>query len=127
MKVLNILGLIFLLLIIVVAASMFYFSRGLDEVLNISINPVDLTDVEDGIYKGRYEYGRWTNELNVTVNNQKITRIDIEKDVKIVQPELSSQLFERVIEKQNTTVDAVSGGTVTCKAYLKSIENALNK
>lgn len=127
MKVLKILGLIFLLLIIIVAASMFYFSRGLDEVLNISINPIDLTDVEDGIYKGRYEYGRWTNELNVTVNNQKITRIDIEKDVKIVQPELSSQLFERVIEKQNTTVDAVSGGTVTCKAYLKSIENALNK
>jgi uncharacterized protein with FMN-binding domain len=127
MKVLKILGLIFLLLIIVVAASMFYFSRGLDEVLNISINPIDLTDVEDGIYKGRYEYGRWTNELNVTVNSQKITRIDIEKDVKIVQPELSSQLFERVIEKQNTTVDAVSGGTVTCKAYLKSIENALNK
>ena len=127
MKVLKILGLIFLLLIIVVAASMFYFSRGLDEVLNISINPIDLTDVEDGIYKGRYEYGRWTNELNVTVNSQKITRIDIEKDVKIVQPELSSQLFERVIEKQNTTVDAVSGGTVTCKAYLKSIDNALNK
>lgn len=31
------------------------------------------------------------------------------------------------IKEQNTTVDAISGATVTSKTYLKSIENALIK
>jgi len=127
MKILKILGLIFLLIVIIAAAGMFYVSRGLEEGLNVDINPVDLSEIEDGVYNGRNDFGRWTNELNVKVENHKITNIEIEEDVKVAIPELSSKLFQKVIEEQNTTVDAVSGGTVTSKAYLKSIENALNK
>lgn len=41
-------------------------------------------------------------------------------------PNLSDELFSDVIKSQNTTVDTISGATVTSKAYLKSIENALN-
>ena len=44
-----------------------------------------------------------------------------------MQKGLSDTLLPKVISKQNTTVDAVSGATVTSKAYLKSIENALTK
>lgn len=127
MKVFKILGFIILLLVVVGVAGMFYLSRGLEEVLSISINPVDLSEAGDGVYSGRYDFGRWSNELNVTVENRKITKIEIEEDVKFANEEVSRQLFQRVIEKQNTTVDVVSGGTVTSKAYLKSIENALNK
>jgi uncharacterized protein with FMN-binding domain len=127
MKVLKILGLIFLLIVIIGAAGVFYVSRGLEEGLNVEINPVNLSEIEDGVYNGRNDFGRWTNELNVKVENHKITNIEIEKDVKIANSELSSKIFQEVIEAQNTTVDAVSGGTVTSKAYLKSIENALNK
>jgi uncharacterized protein with FMN-binding domain len=32
-----------------------------------------------------------------------------------------------VLEAQNTAVDSVAGATVTSKAYLKAIENALRK
>jgi uncharacterized protein with FMN-binding domain len=126
MKVLKVIGLIFILLVIVAASGMFYISRGLEEGVNVVINPVNLSEIEDGVYNGRNDFGRWTNELNVTVANSKITNIEIVKDVKIVSPELSTKLFQDVIEKQSITVDAVSGGTVTSKAYLKSIENALN-
>ncbi len=127
MKVLKIIGLIFLLFIIVASSSMFYLTKGLEEVLNVGINPVDLSGIEDGVYSGSYDLGRWANELKVTVENHKITDIQIEEDVKFAQPEVSSQLFQRVIKEQNTTVDAISGATVTSKAYLKSIENALIK
>ena len=44
----------------------------------------------------------------------------------IVNPEIRNAIIQKVIDKQDTAVDAVSGGTVSCKAYLKSIENALN-
>jgi len=58
--------------------------------------------------------------------NNRITKIEITDDMMFVNPDVRNELFKRVMEKQNTTVDAVSGGTVSCKAYLKSIENALN-
>lgn len=126
MKVLKIIGLILLLLVIVSASGVFYLSRGLEEGVNVVINPVNLSEIKDGVYNGRNDFGMWTNELNVTVANNKITNIEIVKDVKIVSPELSTKLFQNVIEEQNIDVDVVSGGTVTSKAYLKSIENALN-
>lgn len=124
--VLKVLGIVILLIVVVSASGMFYISRGLEEGLEVSINPVDLSNKEDGVYKGSYDFGRWSNELKVTIKNHKITNIEITDDMMIVNPEVRSSLIQRVIEGQNTTVDAISGGTVSCKAYLKSIENALN-
>ena len=37
----------------------------------------------------------------------------------------SNVILSRVLDAQNTQVDAVAGATVTSKAYLKAIENAL--
>lgn len=124
--VLKVLGIVFLLFVVVSVLSMFYLSRGLEEGLNVNIAPVDLILKEDGVYKGSYDFGRWSNELTITVKNNRITKIEITDDMMFVNPDVRNELFKRVMEKQNTTVDAVSGGTVSCKAYLKSIENALN-
>lgn len=123
---LKVLGIIILLFIAVAASAMFYISRGLEEGLNVEINPVDLSLKEDGIYKGSYDFGRWSNELSVTVKDHKITNIEVTDDMMIVNPEIRNAIIQKVIDKQDTAVDAVSGGTVSCKAYLKSIENALN-
>jgi len=83
--------------------------------------------VEDGTYNGKYQAGRFSNEVSVTVQNHKITGISILKDVLFKKDEVTKELFERVMEKQNTDVDVISGATVTCKAYLKSVEDALSK
>lgn len=123
--VLKVLRIVFLLFVVVIASGMFYISRGLDEGINVNINPVDLNAKEDGVYKGSYDFKRWSNKLNVTVLNHKITNIEITDDMMIVDPNVRSEILERVMEEQNTTVDSVSGSTVSCKAYLKSIENAL--
>ena len=123
---LKVLGIIILLFIAVAASAMFYISRGLEEGLNVEINPVDLSLKEDGIYKGSYDIGSWSNELSVTVKDHKITNIEVTDDMMIVNPEIRNAIIQKVIDKQDTAVDAVSGGTVSCKAYLKSIENALN-
>jgi uncharacterized protein with FMN-binding domain len=125
-KVVKVIVGIVVLFILIAAGGMFYITRGLDEGIKQVINPVNLASVKDGTYKGKYDSGRWYNEVNVTVKNHKITKIDIVKDVKFSKPEWRDQLFNRVIDKQSINVDAVSGGTVTSKAYLKSIEQALN-
>ena len=113
------------LLVLVIGGGLIYITSGLETGKNLAINAVDLTQIEDGTYSGSYEGGRWANSVDVTVSDHKISQIDVIKTVKIETPEVTNQIVENVIEKQNTTVDTISGATITSKAYLKSIENAL--
>jgi uncharacterized protein with FMN-binding domain len=116
---------IFILFVVLASGGMFYLSRGLDNGSKLEINEVKLSTLSDGVYNGKYEAGRWTNEVVVTVKDHKIVKIDLVKDVLFSKPEVTREIFNKVIEKQNTMVDAISSSTVTSKAYLKSIENAL--
>jgi uncharacterized protein with FMN-binding domain len=112
---------------VIIAGVMISLTQGLGEGKNIEINGLNMSKIEDGTYKGSYEFRRWSNELEVVVNENKITDIKILSDVKYANPAVSDKLFDEVIEAQDTRVIAVSGATVTSKAYLKSIENALIK
>lgn len=111
--------------ILVCASGIFYLSRGLNEGSEIKINGIRISELNDGIYNGKYNAGRWSNHLSVTVQEHKITEINIVDDVTFVKSGVSDELFSKVIEAQNTKVDVISQATVTSKAYLKSIENAL--
>jgi uncharacterized protein with FMN-binding domain len=46
-------------------------------------------------------------------------------DVLAAQENWSQEVFRKVSEAQDTKVDAVFGTTMTSKAYLKAIEDAL--
>jgi uncharacterized protein with FMN-binding domain len=121
-------GLIILVVLILVAGGgVFYISRGVSSGAKLQINKIELSTVNDGSYTGKYNSGRWTNELSVAVKDHKITKINIVKDISFKMPEVTKQIFDRVIAKQNTDIDVVSGSTVTSKAYLKAIENAFKK
>ena len=100
-------------------------TRGLDEVMALQIHEVDLSTIADGVYSGTYDCERWKNTLQVTVVDHAITSISIVKDVRFAISETSDAIFARVMETQSLAVDAVSGSTVTSKAYLKSMELAL--
>lgn len=126
-KVLKIILIIFIVVMVIGAGGIFYISRGLDAGSKVEISSVDPSALSDGLYEGSYDGGRWSNKVAVTIKEGKITDIQIKKDVGLGQKGLSDNLFKRVIKAQNTTVDVVSGATVTSKAYLKSIENALTR
>lgn len=117
---------IILVFILVCSSGVFYLSRGLNEGSKVKINGIRILDLNDGIYNGKYNAGRWSNQLSVTVKDHKITEIKIIDDVTFVKNGVSDELFSKVIKAQNTKVDVISQATVTSKAYLKSIENALN-
>jgi len=103
-------------------------TNGLSEGAKTPITGVDMSVVSDGEYIGTYEFKRWTNTLVVHVENNGIVAIDALEDMfGSQQNNFSEEVFNSVIEHQNTTIDAISGATVTTKAYLKAIENALNK
>lgn len=125
-KILKVLFIVIVLFVLVFAGGMLYLNKGLEKGRNVTINGLVMSNINDGVYQGIYKVGRWSNEVNVTVNDKKIVKIEIVKDVTFAKSEVRDELFSKVIEAQNTNVDIVSGATVTSRAYLKSIENALN-
>ena len=128
MKVfIKILAGIIVLVILVVGGFSFYMTRGLKSGETLAIDHIKASELKDGVYEGKYDGGRFSNEVNVTVEDGKIVKIDVVKSVVFDKPEWTKELFDKVIKRQDTDVDAVTGATVTCRAYLKSIENALTK
>lgn len=114
------------IVVVILAAGFLFITDGLSEGAKVSLNGIDLSDKSDGSYTGTYEFKRWTNTLVVQVKDHKITHIEFDKDVAAAgMADCSNEMFRRVIEAQDTNVDAVSGATVTSKAYLKAIEDAL--
>ena len=99
------------------------------EARSLPLNAVDFGKLNDGTFHGAYEGGmyKWrANECQVTVSSGKVTdiRLVASKDpaAKNTQAEV---LYERVIQAQSLQVDTISSATLTSKAYLQCIENAL--
>lgn len=119
-KILTVAGVIILL----VAAAMFFLTNGLSAGANAQLGGINLSEVPDGSYTGTYEFKRWTNTVAVHVEDHQIIGIDIVKDVPFAIPDCADSVFERVMQAQDTRVDVVSGATVTSKAYLSAVEDA---
>jgi uncharacterized protein with FMN-binding domain len=99
------------------------------EARSLPLNAVDFSRLSDGTYHGAYAGGmyKWrANECQVTVSSGKVTDIQLsgsrDPAAKNTQHEV---LYERVIQAQSLQVDTISGATLTSKAYLQCIENAL--
>ncbi len=113
------------ILVVIGTGGILYLTNGLTAGENVTIDSVDLAHFENGTYRGVYTAGRWSNEVAVSIADHRISNIAVVKAVSIEKPEVTNAIINNVIAKQNTTVDTISGATVTSKAYLKSIENAL--
>ena len=124
--ILKILGLLFLVFILFSAGGIFYLTRGLKAGETLEIGEVNVGNLPSGTYTGIFKGGRWSNEVEVYIDNKRIVEIRIVKDVVFSKPEEREELFSRVIKNQSLQVDVVAGSTVTSKAYLKALEEALN-
>ena len=105
-----------------VIAAMAFLGRG--QTANLTISDVDLDRVPDGTFAGTYEAYRFTNIVEVTVENHTITNIDV---VKTQRAEISETLKSDVIAAQSPAVDVVSGASLDRNAFLKAVENALTQ
>jgi uncharacterized protein with FMN-binding domain len=99
------------------------------EARSLPLNAVNFSKLNDGTYHGAYEGGmyKWrANECQVTVSSGKVTGIQLvgsgDPGGKNTQHEA---LYDRVIQAQSLQVDTISGATLTSKAYLQAVENAL--
>jgi len=106
-----------------------FLSKEHNEAKNLPLNGVDFSKLNDGTYTGEYEGGmyKWrANKVQVIVTSGKVRNIKLlsssDPGCKNTDQTL---LYDRVIEAQSLQVDTISGATLTSKAYLKAVENAL--
>ena len=99
------------------------------EARNLPLKVIDSSKLKDGTYHGAYEGGmyKWrVNECQVTVAAGKVTAIQLTSSKDPGGKNTQHQvLYDRVIQAQSLQVDTISSATLTSKAYLKAVENAL--
>ena len=101
-----------------------YIEAGLVKLVDTTITNVDLTKVVDGTYEGSHKVFPVAAEVEVTVENHRITGIELVEHSN-GQGAAAEVIPDRVVEAQSLEVDTVSGATYSSKVILKAIENAL--
>ncbi|MFP4415788.1 MAG: FMN-binding protein [Chitinivibrionales bacterium] len=92
--------------------------KNMRHVHGLEIPSVDISQLKDSTYKGSYSYIGMSHRVAVTVEEQKIKEILVIKNGKRKWAKMAEGVIPRVIEAQNTDVDAVSGATTSSKALL---------
>lgn len=111
------------ILFVLIGASL-YLKRLVNDVNSITVSNLNMANITDGIYVGKYSITPVYVEVEVSVTEHKITNI------KIIEHEnglggKAEKIVDDVISRQSLEVDAVSGATVSSKCIIKAIENAL--
>lgn len=114
------------LIFITVKSIISKIESNLKGLLNVEIKEINLTQIEDGKYIGRYEVFPVAVEVEVAILDHKISKI------KIIEHEngqggSAEVIIDKVIEKQSLEVDVIAGATYSSKVILKAIEDALDR
>lgn len=112
-------------LVIVGIGFITFHSISLNKIRNMPIGSVDLTKVNDGIYKGEAAAGSYIYKVEVDVKDHKIVNIKDVGNRKSTYVAYAEGVFPKIIKEQKVNVDAVTGATTTSKAFMKAVENAL--
>lgn len=108
------------------------------ELKSLVIGKVDFTQLRDGTYIGEYAGTKGSSRnatVKVTISGGEITAITILKGaldkegnpVKLKDGMTMNDLFQKVKDDKTLQVDTISGATLTSKAHLKALENALKQ
>lgn len=96
----------------------------LESLKYMELAQIDLTAIEDGVYSGSYSAFPVSAEVNVTVKDHTITKIDLIKHSN-GQGAPAEVIPDTVVKSQSLQVDSVSGATYSSRVILKAIEIAL--
>jgi len=96
------------------------------DVKNIVITDVDISQIADGAYIGEYNVSLIYAKVEVIVQNGKIEEITL-LEHKNERGKAAEKIIGDIIAQQSLDVDAVSSATNSSLVIKKAIENALLK
>ena len=123
---------------VVILGGIFGDAPGRNEIKNLTFSNVKFKNLRDGTFVGEYKgtksHLRHTKvEITVSegeISDVKILKGAVDKDgkpVKLSGERSVDDLFRNAVQSQTLEVDVISGATITSKAHLKALENALEQ
>lgn len=91
-----------------------------------TVGEINISDVSDGIYIGEYDVNFIYAKVEVTVQDGKITNIEL-LEHKNERGKPAEAILDKMIDAQEINVDAISGATNSSTVIKKAAENALKK
>ena len=94
---------------------------------SLSARTPNLALISNGVYRGHYNVSSTPvkTTLDVTIQNHRITNIHILEHSCSSIGKKAEKITDLVIEHQKLDIDVISGATISSKAILKAVENAL--
>ncbi|WP_157777142.1 FMN-binding protein [Erysipelothrix larvae] len=92
----------------------------------LPVDSVAMSLVNDGTYHGNSNNGLIEVEVEVTVSNHEITKIDIIKHNNGLGSK-AEKITQNIISEQSLEVDTIASATYSSNTILKAVENALLK
>ena len=87
---------------------------------------IDMSEIEDGIYKGHSELGPVIVDVKVTVEKGEIIDIEILEHQNGLG-QAANVIVEDMVDKNLYAVDAVTGATVSSEIIMNAVNDALQK
>jgi uncharacterized protein with FMN-binding domain len=101
---------------------------GMGDIRKLIVERVDLSQVADGTYTGSFHKGRWTYDVEVTVQNHKLTAVkNVNQRMQQTAEELHAKIEQAMLTRQNVDIDVVAGATINTLAFKKATELALRE
>ena len=113
-----------LIILLVVSSSFFLSGCAKTEVIG---GPVEPEKLIDGVYEGSAKGGPNSAVVRVTIQDQKITHIEILDHDAWKGKKAEPIIPQRIIDQQSTNVDTVSGATNSSKVIMNAVQHALEK
>lgn len=116
------------IIIIVIVSVVGLSALGVSQVLpkRLTVNNVNLSSINDGIYTGECDNGLVKVTLEVKVKNHSIENI-ILVEHNNGKGKAAERIIDDVLSGQTIEVDTIFSATRSSEAILKAIENALQK
>jgi len=89
--------------------------------------PIPKNILKDGTYDGIAKKGPVKVLAEVTIKNKSITKIELLEHRTWKGRAAENIIPDRIIDEQSTSVDAVSGATISSRVIMNAVEDAIQK
>lgn len=123
--ILSLILVILSILAIIIFAIFKSSEAGMQNLLDTSIQDINIQNIPDGIFLGKYDAFPINVKVEVHVKDNIIIAINLTKHTN-GQGKPAEVIINNVINDQTLQVDSIAGATYSSKAILLAIENALD-
>lgn len=121
-------GFVFLTLLILIAGlainTVSTLKNGEKILSELTFKNINLASIEDGTYTGDFEAGLVYASVSSTIKDGILTDIQL-LEHKNGKGRAAESILSDMLTKQTTSVDTVSGATISSKVIRKAVENSL--